>query len=90
MRNQRVVSITLHHDSGTEAGKTFEERFSCKTIKHLPHRIINEVLYETNGPWLYWAWAASVVGPVVYILAVVHAVLWGLPSAIVGSLVCIA
>ena len=42
-----------------------------------------------DSAFLYWAWAASVVGPVVYILAVVHAVLWGLPSAIVGSLVCI-
>ena len=42
--------------------------------------------YE-DSPALYWAWAASVVGPVVYILAVVHAVLWGLPSAIIGSLV---
>ena len=41
-----------------------------------------------DSAFLYWAWVASVVGPVVYILAVVHAVLWGLPSAIVGSLVC--
>ena len=40
-----------------------------------------------DSAFLYWAWAASVVGPVVYILAVVHAVLWGLPSAIAGSLV---
>ena len=40
-----------------------------------------------DSAFLYWAWVASVVGPVVYILAVVHAVLWGLPSAIVGSLV---
>ena len=40
-----------------------------------------------DSAFLYWAWVASVAGPVVYILAVVHAVLWGLPSAIVGSLV---
>ena len=41
-----------------------------------------------DSAFLYWAWAAIAAGPVVYILAVVHAVLWGLPSAIVGSLVC--
>ena len=42
-----------------------------------------------DSAFLYWAWVASVVGPVVYILAVVHAVLWGLPSLIVGSLVSV-
>ena len=42
--------------------------------------------YE-DSPALYWAWSTSVVAPVVYILAVVHAVLWRLPSAIIGSLV---
>ena len=45
------------------------------------------VLRIDNGPWLFWGWAASVAGPLVYILAVVHAVLWRLPNAIIGSLV---
>jgi len=40
-----------------------------------------------SGEDFYWAWAASVSGLVLHILAVVHAVLWGLPSLIVGSLV---
>ena len=35
----------------------------------------------------YAFWAGSVIGPVVCILAVVHALLRGLPSAIVGSIV---
>ena len=35
----------------------------------------------------YPYWTASVVGPVLHILAVVHAVLWGFPSSILGSIV---
>ena len=42
---------------------------------------------EDSDEYYYWAWAASVSGLVLHILAVVHAVLWGLPSLIVGSLV---
>jgi len=37
----------------------------------------------TNYPY----WAASVVGPVVYILAVIHALLWKQLSGVVGSIV---
>ena len=62
------------------------------TCDHSSHRHENDDTTDEfdlgDSAFLYWAWAASVVGPVVYILAVVHAVLWGLPSAIVGSLVC--
>ena len=36
---------------------------------------------------LYSYWVASVVGPVVYILAVIHALLWKQLSGIVGSIV---
>ena len=46
-----------------------------------------EINVSESGEDYYWAWAASVAGLVVHILAVVHAVLWGLPSLIVGSLV---
>ena len=46
-----------------------------------------EVNVLESGEDYYWAWAASVAGLVVHILAVVHMVLWGLPSLIVGSLV---
>ena len=46
-----------------------------------------EINVGDSGEDYYWAWAASVAGLVLHILAVVHAVLWGLPSLIVGSLV---
>ena len=42
---------------------------------------------ELGESYLYPYWAGSVLGPIVYILAVVHALLWGYPSAIVGSVV---
>ena len=35
----------------------------------------------------YAYWAGSVVGPFLHILAVVHALLWGFPGSIVGSIV---
>ena len=35
----------------------------------------------------YPFWAATAVGPVVYILAVIHALLWRQLSGIVGSIV---
>ena len=47
-----------------------------------------EINASESGEDYYWAWAASVAGLVLHILAVVHAVLWGLPSLFVGSLVC--
>ena len=37
--------------------------------------------------YLFLYWAGSVLGPIVYILTVVHALLWGYPSAVVGSIV---
>ena len=36
---------------------------------------------------LYAYWAGSVIGPFVYILAIAHLLLWGLPSSVVGSIV---
>ena len=39
---------------------------------------------------LYPFWAGCVAGPVVYILALIHALLWGFPSAIVGSVVSLS
>ena len=43
--------------------------------------------YEVHDNANYAFWAGSVIGPIVCILAVVHALLWGYPSAIVGSIV---
>ena len=43
--------------------------------------------YEVDDNANYAFWAGSVIGPIVCILAVAHALLWGYPSAIVGSIV---
>ena len=40
-----------------------------------------------DEPNLYACWAASVIGPVVHVLAVIYALLWGYPSSVVGSIV---
>ena len=40
-----------------------------------------------EGPEFYALWAGSVIGPFVHILALVHVLLWGLPSSVVGSIV---
>ena len=42
---------------------------------------------EDLGSYNYPFWTTYSLGPVVYALAVLHALLWGLPSAIVGSIV---
>jgi uncharacterized membrane protein len=39
----------------------------------------------TDHPELYWAWAACIVGPVAYVLALIHAVMWKRASAAIGS-----
>ena len=41
----------------------------------------------TDYPELYWAWTASTVGPVVYVLALVHAFMSKRTSAALGSVV---
>ena len=41
----------------------------------------------SNYPFLYYAWAASVLGPVLFLLAILHAALWRWPSSAVGSVV---
>ena len=38
-------------------------------------------------PHLYWGWTVSIGGPVVYLLAVAHAVMWTRISSILGSVV---
>lgn len=43
----------------------------------------------SNDTLLYFAWAASVVGPVLFLLAALHAVLWRWPSSTFGSVVCV-
>lgn len=43
--------------------------------------------YKLNDSKLYAHWAGCVLGPIVCILAMVHCLLWGFPSAIVGSIV---
>ena len=43
--------------------------------------------YEPDQNYLYPYWAGVTFGPIVYILAIVHALLWGFPSSIVGSIV---
>ena len=35
----------------------------------------------------YPFWVTSVLGPILFIAAVAHAVLWGFPGSIVGSIV---
>ena len=40
-----------------------------------------------NAPYLYWGWVVSIGGPVVYLLAVAHAVMWTRISSILGSVV---
>jgi hypothetical protein len=45
--------------------------------------------FDLKNNTLYPYWAAAVLGPIVYILAVVHALLWGFPSAIVGSVTAV-
>ena len=39
------------------------------------------------SPYLYWGWTVSIGGPVVYLLAVAHAVMWTRISSILGSVV---
>lgn len=41
----------------------------------------------TNYPELCWAWVASFIGPVVYILAWTHAVMWKKVTAVIESAV---
>jgi hypothetical protein len=41
----------------------------------------------TDHPEIYWAWAACIVGPVAYVLALIHAVMWKRASAAIGSVV---
>ena len=41
----------------------------------------------TDYPELYWAWTASVIGPVAYVLALIHAVMWKKAGAVIGSAV---
>lgn len=43
--------------------------------------------YKLSDSTLYAYWAGCVIGPFVCILAVAHALLWGFPSAVVGSVV---
>ena len=44
--------------------------------------------YDPNDDTLlYFAWAASVVGPVLFLFAALHAVLWRWPSSACGSVV---
>ena len=43
----------------------------------------------SNDTLLYFAWAASVVGPVLFLAAALHAVLWRWPSSAVGSVVSV-
>ena len=38
-------------------------------------------------PELYWAWAASIIGPITYVMALLHAVMWRRASAVIGSAV---
>jgi len=40
-----------------------------------------------SAPYLYWGWTVSIGGPVVYLLAVAHAVMWTRISSILGSVV---
>ena len=59
----------------------------CRDISlHLSSRYLY-LGSTTDYPELYWAWAASIVGPVTYILAVIHAVIWKRASAVLGSVV---
>ena len=41
----------------------------------------------SNFVYLYYLWAASVLGPVLFLLAILHAALWKWPSSVVGSMV---
>ena len=66
------------------AGTNYERSYNMP-IFILLHSL--EITVGESGDY-YWAWTASVAGLVLHILAVVHTVLWGLPSLIVGSLVC--
>lgn len=43
--------------------------------------------YKLSDSKLYAHWAGCVLGPIVCILAMAHCLLWGFPSAIVGSIV---
>jgi len=43
---------------------------------------------DVGSPGLYWGWTLSIGGPVVYLLAVAHAVMWTRISSILGSVVC--
>ena len=40
-----------------------------------------------DDPRLFPYWAASVVGPVLFLLAILHALLWKWPNAATGSVV---
>ena len=80
------MKLELCQELGMEAREMFESEMKKLCINPF---ILSCSIYYENSPVFYWAWAASVVGPVVYVLAVVHAVLWKLPSAVVGSLVSI-
>ena len=41
----------------------------------------------TDYPELYWAWTGCIVGPVAYLLALIHAFMWRKASSAVGSVV---
>ena len=43
--------------------------------------------FDESGPNLYPFWAGSFVGPFLHILAVIHALLWGFPGSILGTIV---
>ena len=44
---------------------------------------------DVSGSNLYPYWAGSFVGPFLHILAVIHALLWGFPGSILGTIVSI-
>ena len=69
------TSILIHGIPETKL-----EHFSLHRLKDVPG-------YKPGDSFNYPYWAGSVLGPIVYILAVAHALLWGFPSSIVGSIV---
>ena len=57
------------------------------SLSHCREKEIDSSYNPGEEPDLYAFWAVSVIGPIVYIVAVLHAVLWSYPGSICGSIV---
>ena len=86
--------VTITHNTLTSLMSNLSHRSKDKQDEEVI--VIHDIftVYYSAGsldlgyaPYLYWGWVVSIGGPVVYLLAVVHAVMWTRISSILGSVV---